>query len=81
MDAPSKRTTLNMRERYIIAEALAIAIEVDGRLPAHRQEPSNQADRQELLSRLFPALAIVLLDQAHDRLENIIPRSDANAVS
>lgn len=69
--------TLSQRDKYILAEALALALAADARLPRERREPSNQKDREGLINALVPpSLEAYLRQAAVAKLNLIWPEGD-----
>jgi len=69
----------SMRGRFIISQALVLAIaSIESRPETHQQEPSNVADMQLLLDEVFPLYqAIYESESLQDYLEMPMERSDA----
>ncbi len=72
----------SMRGRFIISQALVLAIaSIESRPETHQQEPSNVADMQLLLDEVFPLYqAIYESESLKDYLEMPMERSDAKKV-
>lgn len=52
--------SMSMRDQYILAQALTVAIREMNKVPLPQREVSNIKDMKRLLDRLFPQFKAVL---------------------